>query len=168
MSSRRATTAHRPQNRPSRPSFNAQSELLLRHKRLPDRTVVNGSISAHMAAELVRRGAGEDEHMRRLAYALNMSMLLCHLQILNEDLPVVIEGQEALMIAHSHSHAVKRWVIQDAEFEIICRALSIYDRQLAMASQSQIVAADRELVRQQASRDVVSPNAASATATDLA
>ena len=165
MSRSRHTNVHRSQNRPSRPSFAAQSQLLLRHTRLPDSTVVSGTISARMAGTLVCHGQGEDEHMLRLAYALNMSMLLCDLKILPEDLPAVVEAQEALMIAHSHSHAMKRWVIQDAQFEIICRALSIYERQLAMASQAQVIAADCELVGLQASGEVCSPSSAAATAT---
>lgn len=149
MSRSRPRNVPRRPDRPSPPTFTVQSQVLLRRTRLPDSTVVSGSISARMAATLVRQGLGEDEHMRRLAYALNMSMLLCHLKILPADLPSVIEAQEAIMIAHSHSHALKRWVIPDAEFDIICGAITVYERQLAIASQAQIVAADRELVRLQ-------------------
>ncbi|WP_227742895.1 hypothetical protein [Burkholderia gladioli] len=95
-----------------------------------------------------------------------MSLLLCHLKVLPEALQAATEAQDALMIAHSRSHAVKRWIIPDELFEIICRALTAYDRQLAVASQAQIIAADCELDRLQTAAYPNSPDIGSTTPAD--
>jgi len=127
-----------------------QFQVLARHAKLPDTIARDGSIAAHLAIELVRSGHGLDEHMDRLAYALNSAMLLAELHVCAQHLGDIVRGQEALMASHAQSHAAGVWLMHEPEYTAVCKALLCYDEQLKVATRVQILAADQELDRRSA------------------
>jgi hypothetical protein len=113
------------------------------------------SIAYHLAAKLLHEGKGHNDQMHQLAYALNMATALAELGIGAEYQADIHSAQRALMICHAHSHELGRWIIHNDEYKVICDALLVHDKQLDIATQAEVKAADEAIIRCTRAGDVI-------------
>lgn len=93
--------------------------------------------------------------MKQLAYSLNLSLVLCEAGVVPDGLDCVQAAHDALTRANWISRKNGRWTLAEDGYEVMCAALAVHDKQIAVATNAQLVAADRLIHSRIASGDVI-------------
>lgn len=109
----------------------------------------------HFALKALEEGMASDQHMARLAHALNIGLVLSELDIGREYLTQVQAAQRALVTCAERSRTAGYWHVDDAEREAIRTGLVVHDAQLGLASLTEIAAAEDEIRRRKVRGDVI-------------
>ncbi len=112
-------------------------------------------VKNHFALKALEEGTASGGHMARLAHALNMSLVLCELNIGPQYLTRVQAAQSALVACAERSRTAGYWHVHGAEREAIRSGFEIHDAQLARASLTEIAAAEDEIHRRAVRGDVI-------------
>lgn len=122
---------------------------------IPAGHVTKVELAYHLALEEMRKGRGTDTGMNQLAYALNLSLVLCELGFGPEQEACIHRAQECLVRMGAAGRRGGRWSVDDEMYRAIGPALEVHDQQVESATQADIRIAEETIKARLAAGDVV-------------
>lgn len=109
---------------------------------LPRASFVDRCLPPRLALSVLNGTHGVKSLFFPLAEAATVAGALCAMGLEQDSLDVVRTGQQTVGLAFMRARETEIWAINHEEFPALARTLEVYERQLAEASQSQILAAE--------------------------
>lgn len=124
------------------------------HVQLNEADQTKIAISYGVSLDRMSKGEGTYYDMGNLGLMCNVSLVLCERDIGKEYEKHVVQAQLALWRAHQRHQAGKNLALDAVGLQALRLAFDLHGKQVEVAGQGQLIAAESEVARRQAGGDV--------------